>query len=110
GEVRRHAQETMCGGLRSCRRWRISLRADNQLAKGLGRKEARNVGHFHRRLETRVRNFAQVALELDEPFFGDDAFLLEFTLRQIAARILDDLAARNLDLERALEPKHHVQE
>ena len=28
----------------------------------------------------------------------------------VAARVLDDLAARDLDLERALEAEHHVEE
>ena len=44
------------------------------------------------------------------PDVGDDALLLELGLGQRAARVLDDLAARDLDLERALEPEHHVEE
>ena len=50
------------------------------------------------------------ALQLREAGVGDDAFLLELGLGQVAARVLDDLAARDLDLERALEPEHHVEE
>ncbi len=36
--------------------------------------------------------------------------LLEVGFGQVAARVLDDLAARDLDAEAALEPEHEVEE
>src|SRR5438477_12242572 len=91
------------------RRLRLPLRADDQLAERFWREQPRNVGDLHRRLEARFRNLGQITPELRKALLRDDAFLLELRLRQIAACVLDDLAARYLDLERALKPKHHVE-
>ena len=73
-------------------------------------EEPRNVGDLHRRLEPLGGHLGQVRLQLRHAHLADDALLLELGLGQRAARVLDDLAARDLDLERALEPEHHVEE
>src|SRR5487761_2768530 len=84
------------------------LRADDELAEGRGCEQPRNVGDLHRAPEAVGRNLGQVALQLRETLVGDDAFVLELDIGQVAARVLDDLATRDLDLERTLEPEHHV--
>src|SRR4051812_12593999 len=76
---------------------RLPLRANDEFAEGFRREQPRNVGHLHRRLGTRLRDLGQITPELRKTLLGHDALLLELRLRQIAARILDDLAARNLD-------------
>ena len=63
-------------------------------------------GDLKRSAGTSLRNVAQPR----KPGVGDDALLLELRLGQVAARILDDLAARDLHLEGALEPEHDVEE
>src|ERR1700687_2967001 len=95
---------------RSSRGLRFALRMHHQLAERLGSEEPRDVGDFHRRLETLSGDLRQIRSKLRHSLFGDDAFLLELRFRQVSARILHDLAARNLDLERALESKDHAQE
>ena len=60
--------------------------------------------------ETIGRNLAQELLEPLQARFGDQAFLLELRLGQVAAGVLNDLAARDLHPERAFEPKHEVEE
>src|SRR5438876_6482192 len=87
----------------------FALCAHDELAERLGREQARNVGDFHRRLEAGVRDLAQIGPELCHPFLGHDTLLLELGFGQIAARVLDDLAPRYLDLEGALEAKDHVE-
>src|SRR2546423_10158265 len=91
------------------RRLRLPLRADDQLAERFRREQARNVGDLHRRLEARFRNLRQITPELRKALLRDDAFLLELRLRQIAACVLDDLAARYLDLERSEEHTSELQ-
>src|SRR5215471_7939751 len=86
------------------------LRANHQLAKSLRREQPRNVGDLHRSLEAIGWNLGQIGLELRQTLLCDDAFLLKLGLGKIAARVLDNLAARDFDLEGALQPEHHVQE
>src|ERR1022692_4230373 len=88
---------------------RFALSTHHQLAERLGSEQAGNVRDLHRRLEAFGGNFRQIRPKLRHALFGDDALLLELGFGKIAARILHDLAAWNLDLERALEPEHHVQ-
>src|SRR5437016_13861072 len=88
---------------------RFTLRVDDELAESLRREQPRDVGDLHRVAEPLGRNLGQIAPELSESGFGQYTFLLELRLGHVAARILDDLAARNLDLGPALEAEDHVE-
>ena len=79
--------------------------------RGPGRGWPRaDVGGLQRRLEALGRHFAEELAQPRHAGFGDDALGFELGLRQRAARVLDDLAARDLDAETALEPEHEVEE
>src|SRR5262252_5832041 len=86
------------------------LRADDELAEGLGREQARDVRDFHGGDEAIRRNFREECAQALQAGLGHHALLLELSLGQIAARVLDDLAARNLDLESAFQPEHEIEE
>src|SRR6185369_11006177 len=81
------------------------LRGDDEFGERRRREQPRDVLHLGRRLEAVGRNLGQVVPELLQADVGDDAVLLEFGFRQRAAGVLDDLAARDLHLEGALEAK-----
>src|SRR5205814_10352739 len=87
----------------------FALGMDHQLAERLRREQAWNVGDLHRIAEAFFGNLGEVTFELGEATLGQYAFLLELRLGHVAARILDDLAARDLDLERPLQPEDHVE-
>jgi hypothetical protein len=80
-----------------------------ELGERLGREEARDVRRLERRLESLRRHFGEELLQARDPGVGDHAFLLELRLGQIATGVLDDLAAGDLDLERALEAEDEVE-
>ena len=56
------------------------------------------------------RHFTQKRLQPFEAGRGYHACLFELGLGEVAARFLDDLAARDLHFERALQPEDDVQE
>ncbi len=56
------------------------------------------------------RHLAQERAQALHAGLGHHALLLELRLRQVAARFLDDLAARDLELEGALQAEHEVEE
>src|SRR4029434_10160230 len=91
------------------RRRPLPLRCDHQLAKRLGCEQARNLLDLHRRSEALDRDLREVRLELREADVGDEALLLEFRLGQRTSCVLDDLAARDLDLESPLQATHHAE-
>src|SRR5439155_8316145 len=88
----------------------LLLCGDHELAERLGREEPRNLLDLHWRAEALGRYLRQVGLELRKADVGDESLLLELRLGQRSGRVLDDLAARYLDLECALEAKDHVEE
>src|SRR5437763_17074107 len=83
----------------------FALSMDHQLAESLRREQAWNVGDLHRIAEAFFGNLGGVTFDLGEATLAQPAFLLELRLGHGAARILDDLAARDLDLERPREPE-----
>src|SRR5665213_242542 len=89
---------------------RVLLRAQHHLAERLRREQTRYVGGLERRLDACRRHLGQELAQSRESRFGDDPFLLEIGFGQVAARILDDLAARNLHLERTLQAEYQVEE
>src|SRR5690348_2387372 len=73
----------------------LALRANEELRERLRRKEPRHVGNLERRLDAIRRDFGQEATQRREARVGHDALLLERGFREVAPRILDDLAARD---------------
>ncbi len=89
---------------------RFAARGSTTLQKvsGVNRRgmSAAFSGVLKRSAGTSLRN----SLQPREAGLGDDALALELGLGQRPACVLDDLAARDLHAEAALEPEHEVEE
>src|SRR4029078_123224 len=80
------------------------------LAKRLRREQTRNCRRLERCDKPGGWDLAQVEPQTLHPDVGHDPLLLEFLFRQVASRVLGDLAARDLELERSLQAEHEVEE
>ena len=92
------------------RRRRRLLLADDHLGEGLDGEELRDLRGFHRGLDAVGGDFAEEFAQALLAGGRERAAAFEFGFGQGAAGVFDDLAARDLHFERALEAEDDVEE